>query len=359
MTGLKQLSNYIPWMKQAGWDVGLKAGTPTESSMPTGALAIDTTNGKLYQNTGTVVSATWQSLGEIIASEISLAEGNLLVGNSSGVGVALVAKTSGQILVGNGTTLVSVALSGDATLASNGAITVVDLTLGSDAAGDMFYKTSATVTARLAKGTAGQYLQMNSGATAPEWVSLSGDATISNGVITVVDLTLGSDAAGDMFYKTSATVTSRLAKGTAYQVLRMNSAATAPEWGLVYVSALVGSEARTATADGLTTGAITTPTAFRTFITVTSGAATDAITLPVISSTTIGQEVFLTVTTNGYELLTPASSNNTINQVDSDGTNQLDVAANTTVRCTQISATAWLAETIAATTIAITAPDND
>lgn len=191
-------------------------------------------------------------------------------------------------------------------------------------------------------------------------VTPSGDATVSvAGAWTVVDLTLGSDAAGDMFYKTSATVTSRLAKGTAFQVLRMNSGATAPEWGLVGVSALVGSEARTATADGLTTGAITTPTAFRTFITVTSAGATNAITLPVITSGTIGQEIFLTVTTNGYELLTPASSNNTINQVDSDGTNQLDVAADTTVRCTQISATAWLAETIAATTIAVTAPDND
>lgn len=129
--------------------------------------------------------------------------------------------------------------------------------------------------------------------------------------------------------------------------------------GSITAAKLVGSEARTATADGLTTGAITTPTSFRTFVTVTSANATDAITLPTISAGTIGQEIFLTVGANGYELLTPASSNNTINQVDSDGTNQLDVAANTTVRCTQISATGWLAETIAATTIAITAPDND
>lgn len=121
----------------------------------------------------------------------------------------------------------------------------------------------------------------------------------------------------------------------------------------------IGSEARTATADGLTTGAITTPTTLKTFVTVTSAAATNAITLPAISSTTIGQEIFLTVGANGYELLTPAASGNTINQVDSDGTNQLDVAANTTVRCTQVSATAWIAETIAATSIAVTAPDND
>ncbi|TIP22449.1 MAG: hypothetical protein E5X67_36875, partial [Mesorhizobium sp.] len=37
------------------------------------------------------------------------------------------------------------------------------------AAGDVFYATGAKVVARLAKGTAGQTLRMNSGATAPEW----------------------------------------------------------------------------------------------------------------------------------------------------------------------------------------------
>lgn len=129
--------------------------------------------------------------------------------------------------------------------------------------------------------------------------------------------------------------------------------------GDIALAALVGSEARTATAAGLTTGAITAPTTFRTIVTVTSAAATDQIALPAISSSTIGQEIFLSVGANGYELITPASSNNTINLVDADGTNQLDVAANTTVRCTQVSATSWLAETIAATTIAVTAPDND
>lgn len=115
----------------------------------------------------------------------------------------------------------------------------------------------------------------------------------------------------------------------------------------------------TATADGLTTGLITSPTSAICFAAVTSAAATNAVTLPAASSALIGTIIYLTVGANGYELLTPASGNNTINQVDSDGTNQLDVAANTTVRCTCVSATGWIAETIAATTIAITAPDND
>ena len=38
-------------------------------------------------------------------------------------------------------------------------------------------------------------------------------------------------AAGDISYAASATTLTRLPKGTAYQVLRMNAGATAPEWG--------------------------------------------------------------------------------------------------------------------------------
>ena len=81
--------------------------------------------------------------------------------------------------------------------------------------------------------------------------------------------------------------------------------------------------------------------------------------MPAITSAGIGQSIDIFVGANGYELLTPASSNNTINTVDSDGTNQLDVAANTLLRCVQVSATGWIAYQIAATTITVVAPDND
>lgn len=53
--------------------------------------------------------------------------------------------------------------------------------------------------------------------------------------------------AGDMEYYTSATAKARLAKGTALQVLRMNSGATAPEWatlstaGLLHAAGMVSS----------------------------------------------------------------------------------------------------------------------
>lgn len=53
-----------------------------------------------------------------------LAQGNILVGNASNTAQALDAKTSGRIIVGNGTTVQSVAVSGDATLSGAGALTV-------------------------------------------------------------------------------------------------------------------------------------------------------------------------------------------------------------------------------------------
>jgi hypothetical protein len=118
-------------------------------------------------------------------------------------------------------------------------------------------------------------------------------------------------------------------------------------------------EAVTSTADGTGTGAIDTLVTGRKFVTVTSASATNQVSLPAISAATVGQEVDIFVGANGYELITPASSNNTINTVDSDGTNQLDVAANTLLRCVQVSATGWVANQIAATTTTVVAPDND
>lgn len=59
---------------------------------------------------------------DLNAGEINLAEGSILVGNSSGQATALDAKTSGQIPVGNGTTVTSVAVSGDATLSAAGVL---------------------------------------------------------------------------------------------------------------------------------------------------------------------------------------------------------------------------------------------
>ena len=145
------------------------------------------------------------------------------------------------------------------------AINGTHIALGSDAAGDVMYY-DGTDYVRLAKGTAGQVLKINSGATAPEWAAdtdttigdavVGGDVTgtISNitipnntitsamiaaGVIVAQDIALnavngthiamGSDIAGDVLYY-NGTDYARLGAGTAGQVLTMNAGATAPEW---------------------------------------------------------------------------------------------------------------------------------
>jgi hypothetical protein len=258
------LQQYSPAAKQMGLEIYTSAGTPTASGPAKGAIVVDTTNGILYINEGTATAATWQNIQAIVASEISLATGSILVG-TAGVAAALDAKTSGQILVGSGTTVASVAVTGDITISSAG-------------------------------------------------VTAIGASKVTSSMIA-------------------------------------NQAITPTKF--------VDAQSVTSAADGQYTAAITAPAGFRKFVTVTSSAATNWVTLPGINAGGVGQEIWLTVGANGYELVTPSGSNNTINQVDADGTNQLDVAANTTVRCTQVTATGWIAETIAATTIAITAPDND
>lgn len=112
-------------------------------------------------------------------------------------------------------------------------------------------------------------------------------------------------------------------------------------------------QAITATADGLTTGTVLAATKLGI---VTSSAATNAVTLPGIAANSlgIGHTIRLRVGANGYELLTLAATDETINGVDGDGTNQMDVAANTIVEAVVESATGWMVSTATAT-----APDND
>lgn len=129
--------------------------------------------------------------------------------------------------------------------------------------------------------------------------------------------------------------------------------------GVPFVPELGVTEEITTAANGTYTAQIAHEPVLMKVVNVASGGATEYLVLPKADADHIGRIIYLTVTSNGYELVTPEGSGDTINQVDGDGTNQLDVAANTTVRVTQVTATAWLAETVAATTIAVTAPDDD
>jgi microcystin-dependent protein len=84
----------------------------------------------------------------------------------------------------------------------------------SPVAGDMLTHNGTAFT-RLAKGTALQILRMNAGATSQEYFTMNLPPT--------------PGAAGDIIYWNGSAWT-KLAVGTALQVLRTNSGATAPEW---------------------------------------------------------------------------------------------------------------------------------
>ena len=73
--------------------------------------------------------------------------------------------TANQVLTTNGSGTLAFANTPIAANSING----THIALGSDAQGDIMYY-NGTNWVRLAKGTAGQTLKMNSGATAPEWV---------------------------------------------------------------------------------------------------------------------------------------------------------------------------------------------
>jgi len=107
---------------------GTTAPTADSSGYAKGCLfiktdAADGTKG-LYENIGIKTASDFNLIGDIAASEIGLAEGSVLVGNSSTVAAALAAKTDRQILIGNGTTVVSVAVSGDVSISNAGAVTI-------------------------------------------------------------------------------------------------------------------------------------------------------------------------------------------------------------------------------------------
>ena len=68
----------------------------------------------------------------------NIAQGSIKVGGGGDAPTDLDAKTSGQILVGDGSDIASVAVSGDATLAANGALTIADNAIGASELDQVF-----------------------------------------------------------------------------------------------------------------------------------------------------------------------------------------------------------------------------
>ena len=108
------------------------------------------------------------------------------------VGAALTATTSGNdVSITQGT------------WGSSSVIGGATMTLGSDADGDVYYRSSNVLT-RLAKGSAGEVLKMNSGGSAPEWGSAGGGQTTGNTNLTSGGSITADLSAGNIFHLTAA-----------------------------------------------------------------------------------------------------------------------------------------------------------
>jgi hypothetical protein len=117
----------------------------------------------------------------------------------------LAALSTGQLIVGNAGTPTATTVSGDATIAADGAVTIANdavtqskiaddavgadqladgavdgaaIAMGSDAQGDILYH-NGTAYARLAAGTSGQVLQTGGSSADPSWVSQTTNPSVS------------------------------------------------------------------------------------------------------------------------------------------------------------------------------------
>ena len=109
------------------------------------------------------------------------------------------------------------------TLSTGAVLADVTMTLGTDVDGDVYYRASNKLT-RLAKGSATQVLTMNAGETAPEWAAAGGGYT---NLTSFVDQT-----AFRVFYSNTAGDVIELALGADGTYLKSNGAAANPSFAV-------------------------------------------------------------------------------------------------------------------------------
>jgi len=159
-----------------------------------------------------------ESRQQVPIAGLTLAEGNMLRGDASGNAEAFSAKTSGRILVGDATTVNSVAVSGDATLSAAGVVAIAsDVIINADV------KTDAAIAWSKMAALASAHLLVGSAGNVATDVAVTGDMSITNAGVTAIasDVIVNADVKSDAaiaWSKMAALVSAHLLVGSAGNV---------------------------------------------------------------------------------------------------------------------------------------------
>jgi len=219
---------------------------------------------KFIAGTTTATGASTGNLTITTGTLVANIEGNVtgaLTGDASGTAATVTGGTQAAITAA--ANLVTVGTIGTGVWQGTAVTTAYGGTgLASYTAGDIVYYATGTTLTKLAKGTAGQALKMNSGATAPEWADAGGSA---DQVLVEVAQSSHGFAVGDILRSSGADDT--------------------------YAKALA-----TTAANAEVVGIVKTVTDSNNFIMVTNGHITTAAAVP---NNTAGSVLFLSPSTAG------------------------------------------------------------
>ena len=212
------------------------SSVPTTSDLAVGEICMNIADRKIYtRKSDNSIVVVGSHIDATVGGDLTGTVSNAQIGSNTITATELADNSVGiaELNVADGSNLQVLTTNGAGTLSWT---SKTDATLGANSVG--------ITELNVSDGSAGQYLTTNGSGTLSfatdstnvGGTSVGGDVTgtvsniqIAANAVDGTHIALGSDAAGDVMYYNGTNYV-RLAKGTAGQVLTVNSGATAPEW---------------------------------------------------------------------------------------------------------------------------------